>query len=306
MGPKTLQPRSRGVWELAHEQHGVVARVQLIELGMNKDAIQHRIERGRLHRLWRGVYAVGRPDVGERGRWLGAVLSCGSTAALSHRSAAALWGIRPPRTTTVEVVVPGHIYRRRAGIVVHRQTHFEREKCRTVDSIPVTDPASTLVDLASCATREQLEIAVNEADRLDLIDPESLREAIEPLPPRPGLGKLRTLLDRQTFTLTDSPLERRFLPLARAAGLPAPETQARVNGFRVDFYWPQLGLVVETDGLRYHRTAAQQAKDRRRDQVHAAAGLTTLRFSAAQINFEVSEVRATLAAVAERLSRSAG
>jgi very-short-patch-repair endonuclease len=106
------------------------------------------------------------------------------------------------------------------------------------------------------------------------------------------------VLDRDTFRLTDSPLELRFLRLVRKTGLPPPETQAWVNGFRVDFYWPRLGLIVETDGLRYHRTAAQQAKDRRRDQVHAAAGLRTLRFSAAQVRFEPDHVRETLAAVA--------
>jgi very-short-patch-repair endonuclease len=117
------------------------------------------------------------------------------------------------------------------------------------------------------------------------------------MPPRPGLAKLRQTLDRRTFTLTDSELERLFLPLARRAGLPPPQTQARVNGFRVDFYWPELGLVVETDGLRYHRTPTQQAKDRVRDQKHIAAGLIPLRFTHAQIRVEKAHVHATLGAV---------
>lgn len=111
---------------------------------------------------------------------------------------------------------------------------------------------------------------------------------------------LRETLDRRTFTLTDSELERRFLPLARRAGLPAPQTQAWVNGFKVDFYWPELGLVVETDGLRYHRTPAQQARDRVRDQAHAAAGLACLRFTHAQIRFEPDHVVRTATAVAAK------
>lgn len=270
---------------------------------MSRAAIQHRLESGRLHRLWWGVYALGRPDVGQRGRWMAAVLSCGVAALLSHRSAAALWGLRLPRSPDIDVVVPaGMGRRRRDGIAVHRRADLGSVHRRLVDRIPVTDPVSTLVDLASCLSRELLERAVNEADRLDLISPEELREAIEPLPERPGAGRLRALLDRDTFRLTDSPLERRFLRLALGAGLPPPETQAVVNGFRVDFHWPGLGLVVETDGLRYHRTAAQQTKDRRRDQAHTAAGLTTLRFSAAQVRFEADHVRSTLAAVADRLS----
>jgi very-short-patch-repair endonuclease len=122
---------------------------------------------------------------------------------------------------------------------------------------------------------------------------------LEPLPRRPGLARLRKLLDRHT--LTDSGLERRFLSLIRRAGLPKPETQAWLSGFRVDFYWPDLGLVVETDGLRYHRTPGQQARDRLRDQVHTAAGLTTLRFAEAQIRHEPEHVRVTLAKTATRL-----
>jgi very-short-patch-repair endonuclease len=118
---------------------------------------------------------------------------------------------------------------------------------------------------------------------------------------RRGVAILRDTLDRRTFVLTDSELERRFLPIARRAGLPKPETQMMVNGFRVDFYWPELGLVVETDGLRYHRTPTQQAADRVRDQAHAAAGLTPLRFTHAQIAYEPGQVRETLGAVSGRL-----
>lgn len=170
-----------------------------------------------------------------------------------------------------------------------------------VAGIPVTDPVSTLMDLAVSATQAQLERAVNEADRLGLVDPEALRAALDEVLPRPGRGRLLSMLDAQTFTLTDSELERRFIALVKAAGLPVPQTQAWLNGFRVDFYWPDLGLVVETDGLRYHRTPAQQKKDRLRDQTHAAAGLTTLRFTAGQVRFERRQVMATLVAVAVRL-----
>ncbi len=98
-------------------------------------------------------------------------------------------------------------------------------------------------------------------------------------------------------------LERRLLALLREARLPLPQTQSRQNGFRVDFVWPELGLIVETDGLRYHRTPAEQAKDRIRDQAHMAAGLTPLRFTRAQVVYDRGHVQRTLAAVIGRLAR---
>jgi very-short-patch-repair endonuclease len=117
-----------------------------------------------------------------------------------------------------------------------------------------------------------------------------------------GAVPLRRLLDRRTFRLTDSELERRSLRLVARAGLPPPQTQHHVDGFRVDFVLQELGLVVETDSLRYHRTPAQQARDRLRDQAHAAAGRTPLRFTHAQVRYQPDHVTATLTAVARRLT----
>jgi very-short-patch-repair endonuclease len=165
----------------------------------------------------------------------------------------------------------------------------------------LTAPVRTLVDIAARLPRKRLEAAINEADKLGLTNPEKLRAAIDELRGQRGAGKLRSVLDRRTFVLTDSELERRFLPIARKAGLPVPQTQRMVNGFRVDFYWPELGLIVETDGLRYHRTPAQQAADRVRDQTHVAAGLTPLRFTHAQVRYEPGHVVETLRAITERL-----
>jgi very-short-patch-repair endonuclease len=165
----------------------------------------------------------------------------------------------------------------------------------------VTVPVPTLLDLATCLAPNELEAAIATADALDLANPGQLRKAVDARPGQRGTAILRDLLDRRTFAVTDSQLERMFLPLARQAGLPPPLTQQWVNGFRVDVHWPDLGLVVETDGLRYHRTPQQQGLDRRRDQVHAAAGLTCLRFTHAQVKFEARHVRDTLSRVARRL-----
>lgn len=281
-------------------QHGVVARQQLRDLGMSVRAIEHRLATGRLHLLVRGVYAVGRPDVGGDGRWMAAVLACGEGAALSHRSAAALWGFGAERDARIDVSVPFAEFRGPPGLRVHRRYGLRPEDLAERSGIPVTSPIRTLLDFAATSRPPAIERAVNEADRLDLVDPEELREALGHYRGERGVARLRELLDRRTFRLTDSELERRFLPLAAEAGLPPPLTGQWLNGFKVDFYWPALGLVVETDGLRYHRTPGQQARDRLRDQAHLAAGLRPLRFTHQQVRYEPSHVRETLRAVAAR------
>lgn len=301
MGYQRLRSSDPDAWALAKAQHGVVTRSQLLAMGFGSQAIKHRVATGRLHPIRRGIYAVGRPELTRFGVWMAAVLSCGPEAVLSHDCAAALWRIRPPTLGPIDVTVPPHVYRRPAGIVVHRRMLRARDLTRQ-HGIPVTSPACTLVDLASRLPRNQLEAAINEADKLGLIDPETLRSALDGFSRRPGVARLREALDHRTFTLTDSELERRFLRLLRKAVLPPPETGRRVNGFKVDFYWPGLGLVVETDGLRYHRTPAQQARDRLRDQVHSSAGLTCLRFTHAQVMFEPRRVEDTLTIVARRLA----
>jgi very-short-patch-repair endonuclease len=293
--------RGARLWALAESQHGVVARRQLLELGVHPQAIKHRVANGRLHPLSRGVYAVGRPQLTRHGRWMAAVLACGPHSVLSHGSAAELWEIGSERRGVVEVSVPEPVGRRRSGIVVHRRAALGAEDVTSHSGIPVTTPVRTLVDLAARLGRGRLEKAIREADARGLVDPEILRAALGELGGQRGVAALRETLDRRTFVLTDSELERRFLPIVRDAGLPPPRTQRIVNGFRVDFYWPDLGLVVETDGLRYHRTPAQQAADRVRDQAHTVAGLTPLRFTHAQVRYERRHVEETLRAIFERL-----
>jgi predicted transcriptional regulator of viral defense system len=276
-------------WDLARRQHGVIARRQLVAFGYSEQAIRHRLAKGRLHRVHPGVYALGRPEVTQHGRWMAAILAAGPAAVLSHRSAAALYGIAKQKGNAIHVAVPAHSRRRSSrGITVHTRNEL---RATASQGVPVTTPEDTLIDLATDATQDQLEQAINEADKRDLIDPPALREAAATTRRR-GAASLRAVLDRHTRT--DSPLERAFLRIAKRAGLPPPQTQACVNGHRVDFYWPELALVVETDGLRYHRTAAEQAADRKRDQDHFLAGLTALRFTTAQLDGQRGRVEEVL------------
>lgn len=295
---------AREAWELARSQHGVVSSEQLRGIGYTPQAIHYRVRTGRLHPLHRGVYAVGRPHVTDHGRWMAAIIACGRGAVLSHSSGAALWRIGPEERDLIELSLPSRSRRCRPGLQIHQRPAFSDRDVTIEYGIPVTTPVQTLIDMTLRLDRAGIERMINEADKYNLAHPPGIRRALDQRVGETGVARLRQILDRRTFRLTKEELERRFLPLAAKAGLPVPLTGQWVNEFEVDFYWPDLGLVVETDGLRYHRTPGAQARDRLRDQAHTAAGLTQLRFTHEQVRYEPDYVAKILAQTASRFAMS--
>jgi very-short-patch-repair endonuclease len=223
---------------------------------------------------------------------------------LSHDSAAALFVIGAQPVSGFEVATIFDAGRHVPGIKLHRRPALWPDSVGHYEGIPVTSPAQTLIDLATRHDRAVMERSINEADGLGLIRTDDLRKALDDHHGERGVARLRAILDRRTFRYTRSELEGAFLPLARAADLPLPRTSLYVNGHEVDFHFPSLGLVVEADSLTYHRTPAQQTKDRERDQDHSAAGFTSLRFTHAQIKYEPDHVVRTLRATASQLAPS--
>jgi predicted transcriptional regulator of viral defense system len=304
MAPQISEGQSRRAWRLAQAQHGVLTRRDLLDLGFSAEAIKHRVRKGRLHPVYRGVYAVGRPHLEREGRWMAAVLACGAGAFLSHRSAAALWGFAKEHPDYMEVSLGRSSESRLPGIRCHRRPSLPSSETTTRRGIPLTQPVRTFLDLVSVNGPRDLERAINEADKLDVIDADDLRKALDGHAAEMGVRPLRRILDRHTFRLSDDELERLFRPLAAAAGLPVPLTKHMVNDFEVDFYWPDLGLVVETDGWRYHRTPSAQSRDALRFQTHVAHGLTPLRFSHYQVKYEPRHVQTILEQTAAHLRGS--
>ena len=241
-----------------------------------------------------------------KGWWWAAVLGAGDDALLSHGSGGALYGVRDEPTGPIHVSVPPPSRRSRDGIAIHPRQLLEHE-ITTHEGVPTVSIAVVLVDAAAELRRGPLESCINEADIKGLITVPKLRAEVDLMPQRPGRKDLRETIDRRTFRFTRSQLERAFIPLALRAGLSRPETRVEVAGYEVDFYWPDLGLVVETDGLTYHRTPAQQDADRRRDQaIFAALNRPPLRFTHSQIKYEPGYVTAMLATVARRLAEEVG
>jgi len=285
MAPKMSR---RSPWDLAREQEGVIARTQLLPFGFTDEAIRHRIARGRMRRIYPGVYAVGQLELTRRGRWIAAVLACGETAALSHDSAAAYWRFATEPDDRIHVSVLSQ-RRSRKGVEVHRRREL---KAVTRDGLRVTTPAQTLVDVAPRWDESKLEQAIGEADLRRICSLRTLRTAA--LKAGRSGAALRSVIERVTFLVTQSELEREFLRLIAKAKLPIPETQRRFGKTRVDFYWPQIGLVVETDGAQFHANAIQQTADRKRDQAHIRAGRIPLRLTHWQVVKEPAETTALL------------
>ena len=275
-------------WALAEQQYWVVSRQQLLEIGYTSEAIDVRLEDARLHRVFAGVYAAGRPHVSRDGYLMAAVLASGEGAALSDFSAAEHYRVAKPRSGPIHVAVPHARAPRTVGIKVHRRLRFD---IRIERGIPATSPICTLIDLSRRLGEFQLERAINEAVNRDLVDLDELHAAA-----RGRSSAIVRLLDRDSFVVTDTVLEQRFARIARRAGLPLPETQRRLDGGRVDFYWPDLDLIVEADSLRFHRTPFQQRTDVIRDQTNFKAELRTLRFTHWQIWHEPEYVESILRA----------
>jgi predicted transcriptional regulator of viral defense system len=270
------------VAELAAGQWGVVSVAQLRALGLGKDAVQRRERAGRLHRVHRGVYAVGHTVLPREGRWLAAVLACGEGAVLSHRSAAAHWGLLQTAATRIDVTAP----RTRAGdakIRLHHSRSLIACDTTTHQGIPITSVPRTLLDLAPTVRPDRLERALAQAEHLELYDHRAITELLARANGHRGKGALTeaTALEPK---LTRSEWEIRLLKLVRAAALPEPLVNLPFDApdygqCRPDFHWPSHRLIVETDGWRTHRTRAAFESDRAKDAALTAAGYRAVRFT---------------------------
>ncbi len=304
MGALDVPPRGRRAWALAQSHHDVIERAELLELGFTPKGIRHRLAKGPLYPTdYDGIYAAGRPKLTRRGNWYAAARACGDLAGLSHGSGAAYWEIGRERGV-IEISVPHHRPRAHRGLRVHRRSDSVRELFVVDGCMPVTSPALTIIDLASYLERDDdLHAAMSEADAKGLVEPKALRDFAAARARIPGAARVRDLLDRLTFRMPRSVLERKFLPLADRAGLGELRTQAPRSGYRVDFYDEELRLVIETDGNTFHRSPQKQARDNRRDRDHVINGYTPLRFSHDEIAHQPERVVTELRLVVARLRR---
>jgi very-short-patch-repair endonuclease len=282
----------------------VVARRQLVELGLSERAVDHRLTVGRLHPVAQGVYAVGHRCISQPGKWMTAVLASVPGAVLSHRSAAALWSIRPPAGGAIDVTIPR---RSRSSRQIRRHVIVLPDDEVTVhEGIPVTTAPRTVLDLAAGSSVDEVEVAIRQVEFLRFYDRLSLPDLIERYPGRRGTARVRVTLARIEALPNGrprSPLEMKFLPFLRRHRLPRPHLNDWIitgeRRFQVDCHWAGTGQIVEPDSWQAHGTRAAHREDRARDRVLRVAGYEVTRITWAQLDDEPE-------AIAEDLRRLLG
>jgi very-short-patch-repair endonuclease/predicted transcriptional regulator of viral defense system len=290
-----------GIAELADRQHGVVGRTQLLNLGLESGAIGRRLRSGRLHQLHRGVYAVGHRAVSREGRWMAAVLACGSNAALSHRAAAALWGLRSPSGGPIDVTAPTNT--RSRGAIHRHVSGLPADEVTVREGILVTTVPRTIFDLAAVLPATAVESALRQSEYLRLHDRLSLPDLLERYPRRHGSRAIRECLARRAEATgrTRSPLEDRFLPFLDQHHLPRPQLNAWLEAgrrrFQVDCLWSSRKQIVELDGWQGHSTRSAFREDRVRDRALRVAGYAVTRLTWTQLDDEPEAIAADLRAL---------
>jgi hypothetical protein len=305
-------PDDRVIAALAADQHGVVSRGQLRQLGLSTRGIHHRVTAGRLHELFPGAYAVGHPRVVVDGRRLAAVLACGDGAVLSRRSAATAWGMLRGDRRRIDVVAPGRSGGRlgdRPGIDLRRTRCLPPDDVTVLRELPITTVGRTLLDLAGVVPRQVLQRAVHEAEVLEILDVDAALATIERNPGRRGTRVLRQALGITAPDPANGVFAERFLALCVAHDLPTPRLGIHLDGgdrlYEVDALFSAEAVIVELDGRRVHSSTRHFQADRRRDSVFAARGYQTLRYTWRRLEDEPAAVAAELRSVLALRTRRA-
>jgi hypothetical protein len=272
---------------LAERQHGVVSIRQLRgPLAYSASAVTRAAADGRLHRLYRGVYAVGHARLTLQGRALAAVLACGRRALLSHGSAAWLWGVSTRSPLPFEVTVPSPRHSRRPFVLHYARGLLPSDRALQ-EGIPVTAVPRTLLDLAGSIRSDRLQRVIERAEELGLFDLGPIEALLTRSVGHPGIGRLRCALDLyRAPAFTRSGLERRFLALVEEAGLPAPSPGLNVAGYELDVYWPEHRFAVELDAFETHGSRAAFERDRLRDEDLKLAGVEIVRVTGRRLERE--------------------
>lgn len=296
---------------LAGQQHGRITVGQLRRCGLDDRAVARRVRGGRLHRIHRGVYAVGHAAETLQGTFMAAVLACGPGAVLSHCSAAAHHALAPWEDGRLpEVTVRDSHTRRLEGIVVHRSRTLDRADIWRRDGIEATSPARTVMDVAATAQAADLRRMVRQAYVEKLLNTRVLLAVLSRAGRHPGAPALRAIVT-EGHVPTRSVFEDLLLDLVATAGIDRPDVNEvlYLDGRRVepDLLWRDLRLVVEADGGAWHDDPITRQQDADKQAILEAHGYRVLRITWEQAvqhpQQTIARIRAAIASAAAERAR---
>ncbi len=286
---------------IAARQFGVISLLQLLALGLSYAQVYRRVQRGLLHPVHPDVFAVGHTNLSTQGRLIAALLTCGPTSFLSHRTAAALWGLREIVTRRIDVTIPTAKSLVRPGLTVHRTSRRpDPEDLAVRNGLRVSSVSRLLIELAPREKPSELDRLITQAVRKRVIDFEAIELGLTRHARRPGVGRLKAALkgyrpraDRK------SELERAFDRLIAGTDIPPPLRNVTIDGWEIDCYWPHARLAVELDGRPYHVAVRDLEKDRIKDAKLLRRGIRVLRITDRRLSLEpqgvLDDVRALAA-----------
>ena len=285
------RPRDQAIAEVASVQGGVISHQQLLAVGPAPRTVRNWVASGRLHRLFRGVYAVGHEAITDKGRLMAPALAYGPDGLVSHRSATDWWGIARTSRAIVDITVPGRSKADQRGIELHLVRRLDPRDVTVHEGVPITTVARTLLDYAEVVPRNRLKRAIEEADRLRMFDGFAVQELLARSPGRRGIKPLRDLLSDFVYDeFSREELEALFFDLCKEAGLPLPTMNAVICGYQVDAYWPGTNRTVEVDSRAFHLNARAFEDDRIRDAELMLAGYRVLPVTHRQLTKEPQAV----------------
>ena len=291
---------------LAGAQRTIVSHKQLLALGYGRRTIAHWVSRGRLQRVFHGVYSVVSGTLPPLAREQAALLAVGEHAFLSHETGAGVWGLARWLPRAVEVTVVGRYRGSSDGIHVHRVKTIDRREVTRHQDLWVSSPARAVLEIAATASAEELTHAIDEGLAHRRFTARELDDVLARHRPCRGAARLAAILgDPTAVAVSRSRREKALLRLIRDAGLPMPETNVPFGRFELDFFWRSEGLVVEVDGETFHRGPGAVGRDREKDLAVKAAGLHILRFTADHVLKRPWMVVATIAGELARLRAAA-
>lgn len=253
---------------IAASQFGLVDISQARRAGLSDRQIQGRVSRGSWHRFYPGVFALAGVPASFEQRALAAALYAGRGAAVAFEAAGYLWGLLETEPEIVDLWTPRGIGA--PGLRIHRARTLVRGDITRLGPIPITDPARTIIDLASMLEEPTLEEVLHTGTSRGMPSRQRLERRLGAVGSqgRRGPRLISDLLSLCPGRTPESLWETRFFRDLRTLGKPYPVPQYpfsyRRERFRHDFFYLEERFGIECDSREGHLAPRDFERERRK------------------------------------------